>query len=225
MSEVPGTESEAADSLSGQGDWNTFVSNPAKLVHPERIAACYDNVISREVAAKLQASSRVQQQLALLLMDHFALPELTEPASLDPADIQLMVRPADQISTLIPLAGAVYWAQFLASEIRTNEVAEIKRRIGEEAFQAALSNRDLAGNLPAPESLDTLEINLETDGYHCLASWHAALPAAVGAWARLKHANDRSLTPFPDAKQRALGAAIMRRLASHLDSSLPQEET
>jgi hypothetical protein len=224
VSEDPGTASETARASSGQTDWSTLVSMPAKLVHPERIVACYDGVISSEVASQLQASRRVQRQMTLLLMDRFALPELPAPISMDPADVHLMFIPADQIAALIPLAGAVFWAQFLASEIRTNEVTEIKRRIGEAAFQAALANRDLAGNLPPPESLGALEANLESDGYRCLGSWQAALPAAIGAWARLKHANDRSLTPFPDAKQRALGAAIMRRLAVDPDSSSAQEE-
>lgn len=222
MSEGLGTASEARAS-SGHSDWSTLISNPAKLVHPERIVACYDGVISPEVASQLQASSRVQRQLTSLLMDRFALPELPAPMNIDPADVHLMASPADQIVTLIPLAGAVFWAQFIASEIRTSEVTEIKRRIGEAAFQAALANRDLAGNLPSPESLDTLEVNLEADGYRCLASWQVALPAAIGTWARLKHANDRSLTPFPDARQRALGAAIMRRLAVNPDSSPAQE--
>ncbi|MHC1551785.1 type III secretion protein [Phyllobacterium sp. K27] len=224
MSEGPGTASEAAQASSGQPDWSALISNPAKLVHPERVVACYDGVISPEVASQLQASSRVQRQLKSLLMDRFALPDLPASMSVDPADVHLLASPADQIATLIPLAGAVFWAQFLASEIRTNEVTEIKRRIGEAAFQAALANRDLAGNLPPPESLDALEASLEADGYRCLASWQAALPAAIGAWARLKHANDRSLTPFPDAKHRALGAAIMRRLAVSPDSSLMQED-
>lgn len=223
MSEGLGSANEAASAPSGQPDWNSLISTPAKLVHPERIVACYDGVISSDVAAQLQASRRVQRQLTSLLMDRFALPELPAPMSIDPADVHLISIRADQIAALIPLAGAVFWAQFLASEIRTNEVTEIKRRIGEVAFQAALANRDLAGNLPSPDSLDALEANLEADGYRCLASWHATLPAAIGAWARLKHANDRSLIPFPDAKQRALGAAIMRRLAVNPDSSPAQE--
>jgi hypothetical protein len=224
VSETSDTATEEPDAPSAQPDWSSLAAAPAKLVHPERIAACYDNVISSDVAAQLQASGRVQRQLALLLMEHFSLPELPGPASLDPADIHLMASSADRISTLIPLAGAIFWAQFLAGEIRTSEVAEIKRRIGETAFQAALSNRDLAGNLPPPESLDALEVNLEADGYRCLASWHAALPSATGAWARLKHANDRSLVPFSDARQCDLGAAIMRRLAADAASVPAQEE-
>ncbi|EJN03658.1 hypothetical protein [Phyllobacterium sp. YR531] len=224
MSETRNISNEASGPIAAQPDWNDLVSNPAKLVHPERIATCYDNVITSEVAKQLQASDRVQRQLAILLMDRFALPELPQAASLELDDINLMVQPADRISELIPLAGAVFWSQFLAGEIRTNEVAELKRRIGETAFHAALSNRDLAGNLPSPENLDALEATLEADGYRCLASWHAALPSAIGAWARLKHASDRSLTPFPDTRQRGLGATIMRRLAANLDASSPGEE-
>lgn len=200
------------------------MATPARLVHPERIVACYDDAISVDLAVRLQASDRIQRQLAILLMDRFALPDLPAPVNLDEADLSLMAAPAEQISILAPLAGAVFWAHFFASEIRTNEVAEIKRRIGDTAFQTALANRDLASNLPAPESLDTLETSVEADGYRCLASWHAALPSAIGAWARLKHANDRFLTPFPDARHRVLGAAIMRRLATNPVSSPESEE-
>ena len=218
MSETPDTNSMQAQAGSSPvaQDWAGAMVMPSRLVHPERIIACYDDAISLDVAAQLQRSDRVQRQLAILLMDHFGLPAMPDPAGLDEADLSLMAAPADQISALVPLAGAVFWAHVLASEIRTSEVAEIKRRIGDDAFQTALANRDLAGNLPGPDNLDALQAAVDADGYRCLTGWHHALPSGAGAWARLKHANDKFFVPFEEPRQRALGASIMRRLALSL---------
>jgi hypothetical protein len=218
VSETPDTSSVQAKTGPSPvaQDWTGAMAMPARLVHPERLIACYDDAISLDVAVQLQSSDRVQRQLAILLMDHFGLPNLPDPADLDQADLSLVAAPAEQISALVPLAGAVFWAHVLASEIRASEVAEIKRRIGDGAFQTALANRDLSSNLPGPDNLDTLQAAVDGDGYRCLTSWHHALPSGAGAWARLKHANDKFFVPFPEPRERVLGASIMRRLALSL---------
>ncbi|MGH6858897.1 MAG: type III secretion protein [Phyllobacterium sp.] len=206
-------------------DWTSVMATPVRFVHPARIVSCYDGAISLDIARQLQMSDRVQRQLTNLLMDHFDLPDLSEPVEMDQADLGLMAASAEQISSLVPLAGAIFWSHIFVAEIRTHEVSEMKRRIGETAFQFALANRDLAGNLPAPENLDGLETAMEQDGYRCLASWHDALPQRLGSWARLKHASDRLLVSAPEAGQRELGLAIMRRLASNLPELSAQGET
>lgn len=204
-------------------DWKNIMAAPARFVHPERIVACYDGAISLGIATSLQASERVERPLAILLMDHFDLSALPDLAQLDEADLILMTSPAGQIENLVPLAGAIFWSHVFAGEIRTNEVAEMKRLIGEAAFQTALANRDLASNLPGPDDRGALETMMASDGIRCVAAWHDALPHCLGAWARLKHANDSLLATLPDLVHRELGPEIMRRLAAKLLSLRPTE--
>lgn len=213
-----------ANLASAAHDWTDMMAAPARYVHPERIVACYNGAITIEIATNLQASKRIQRHLAILLTDHFELSALPDLAQLDEADLILMTSPADQISDLVLLAGAIFWSHVFASEIRTNEVAEMKRRVGETGFQRALANRDLASNLPGPDDLGALEAMVTSDGLGCIAGWHEALPARIGAWARLKHANDSVLMPSLDAAHRKLGPLIMRRLAANLPSRLLKDE-
>lgn len=205
-------------------DWTNMIAAPARYVHTERIVACYNGAIPIETAMKLQASKRIQRHLAILLTDHFELSALPELAQLDEADLILMTSRAEQISDLVLPAGAIFWSHVFASEIRTNEVAEMKRRVGETGFQTALANRDLASNLPGPDDLGALEALVTSDGLGCIAGWHDALPAHLRPWARLKHANDSVLMPSPEAAHRKLGPSIMRRLAANLPSRIPQDE-
>lgn len=213
MIETPDLTVEAKSASITQ-ERTDIVAAPARFVHPERIVACYDGAITLDIARDLQCSDRVQQQLTILLMDHFELSALPDLTHLDDADLALMTASFEQIGDLVSLAGAVFWSHVFASEIRTSEVAAMKRRFGETIFQTAIAHRDLAGNLPGPDDLAALEALMASDGLRCIASWHEALPARIGAWARLRHASDS--LPSPDTTHGKFGPAIIRRLAADL---------
>jgi hypothetical protein len=223
VTESPQRQNEANLATAAQ-DWTDMMAAPARYVHPERIVACYNGAITIEIATRLRASKRIQRHLAILLTQHFELSALPDLAQPDDADLLLMTSPAEQISDLVLLAGAIFWSHIFASEIRTNAVAEMKRRVGETGFQRALANRDLASNLPGPNDLCALEAMVTNDGLGCIAGWHDALAARLRPWARLKHANDSGLTPSLNAAHRKLGPLIMRRLAASLPSPIPQDE-
>jgi len=106
----------------------------------------------------------------------------------------------------------VFWGEVLAGEIRSREVAEMKSRIGEDAFRLAIHNRDLASSRPPPDNLYELVQAIEADGRKCWVSWQAALPAPLAAWLRLRQetAEDAGFSKPDDADR---GAAIVRRLA------------
>lgn len=192
-------------------NWSNIHSAPARFVHPERIVSCFDKIISSQLAKRLQASDRVQEQLKILLMDHFDLPDPSSLTEIDQVDLGLLSKPAEYIAGLVPLAGAIFWANIFTAEIRTDKIAAMKRSIGESAFQIALANRDLASGLPGPDDLDAA---IERDGNNCLLSWHITLPSAVRAWAQLKHADDTFLSVHTNVKDQGRGVAIIRRLAS-----------
>lgn len=109
-------------------------------------------------------------------------------------------------------AGAVFWGEVLAGEIRSREVAEMKSRIGEDAFRLAIHNRDLAAGRPPPDNLDQLVQAIEADGRKCWASWQAALPERLAAWLRLRQETEADAA-FSEPDDAGRGAAILRRLA------------
>ena len=194
-----------------QGVWAIFQTAPARLVHPRYVVHAYEQAISIETAARLQQSDRVQRPLARLLREKYRLPDAgscPEPAK---EDLELLDLAPERVEQYSRLAGVVFWSHVLAGEIRSREVAEMKSRIGDLAFQLALHNRDLAAGHPPPGDLDLLIQAIETDGRKCWASWQASLPEPLAGWLRLRHeaADEPGFAEPADAQR---GAAILRRL-------------
>lgn len=226
MNQVPPMDETANAAASMDGNHSSMqllTSAPARLVHPQRIVSCYEDALTLDVAVKLQACDRVQPQLALLVAEQFGLAQSSALLDLAPEDLALMRLAPAQLDELVVIAGAAYWAHVFAAEIRTSEVALMKQAIGEAAFKFALANRDLAGHLAHPGSTDNLIAAVRRDGLHCIGSWHASLPGGLAGWARLKHASDKEVQPFAEEAQRALGLAIMNRLAADLDLMASEE--
>ncbi|ACP23738.1 putative type III secretion component (plasmid) [Sinorhizobium fredii NGR234] len=208
-------EGSASDDPKGadpQDVWAIFQTAPARLVHPRHVVHAYDETISIEAAARLQQSDRVQRPLARLVREKYRLPDAgscPEPAE---GDLELLSLPPERVEQHSRLAGVVFWSHVLAGEIRNREVAEMKSRIGDLAFQLALHNRDLAAGHPPPGDLDLLMQAIETDGRKCWGSWQASLPEPLAAWLRLRdETDDHSAFSAPADAER--GAAILRRLA------------
>ncbi|HLP68218.1 MAG TPA: SctK family type III secretion system sorting platform protein [Rhizobium sp.] len=195
-----------------QDVWTVFQTAPARLVHPRHIVRAYDEAISTETALRLQQSSRVQRPLARLLCEHYRLPPASSCARPSEEDLELLALPREQVDLFCNMAGAVFWGEVLAGEIRSREVAEMKSRIGEDAFRLAIHNRDLAAGRPPPDNLDQLVQAIETDGRNCWASWQAALPEPLAAWLRLRQETEE-YAAFSEPDDVGRGAAILRRLA------------
>ncbi len=203
--------------------WTVFQTAPARLVHPRHIVQAYDEAISTETALRLQQSSRVQRPLARLLCERYRLPPASSCARPSEEDLELLALPREQMDLYRNMAGAVFWGEVLAGEIRSREVAEMKSRIGEDAFRLAIHNRDLAVSRPPPDNLDQLVQAIEADGRTCWASWQAALPEPLAAWLRLRQetADD---APFSEPDDAGRGAAIVRRLAREKLSGTASKE-
>ncbi|MEY9586910.1 type III secretion protein [Sinorhizobium fredii] len=206
-----------------EGVWAIFRMAPARLVHPRHIVHAYDEAISIETAARLQQSDRVQRPLARLLREKYRLPDAgscPEPAK---EDLELLDLAPERVEQHSRLAGVVFWSHVLAGEIRSREVAEMKSRIGDLAFQLAIHNRDLAAGHPPPGGLDRLMQAIETDGRKCWASWQAALPEPLAAWLRLRHeaADNPGFAEPTDAER---GAAILRHLVQDKNVDVAAKE-
>ncbi len=202
------------ESAGGRPDdiWTAFQTAPARLVHPRYIVQAYDGTISTETASRLQRSSRVQRPLARLLCEHYRLPPASSCARPPEEDLELLALPREQVDHYCRAAGAVFWGEVLAGEIRSREVAEMRSGIGENAFRLAIHNRDLAASRLPPDNLDQLLQAIEADGRKCWASWQAALPEPLAAWLRLwQETAENAAFSEPDDAER--GAAIVRRLA------------
>ncbi|TCN34015.1 type III secretion protein [Sinorhizobium americanum] len=191
--------------------WAIFQTAPARLVQPRHIVHAYDEAISLETAARLQQSARVQRPLARLLGEKYRLPEPFSCPRPAEEDLQLLALPPERIEHYSHVAGAVFWGHVLAGEIRSREVAEMKSRIGDAAFQLAIHNRDLAAGHPPPGDRDHLMQAIETDGRKCWASWQASLPQPLAAWLRLRDETDEDIA-FLQESDAERGAAIVRRL-------------
>ncbi|WP_018238590.1 hypothetical protein [Ensifer sp. BR816] len=202
-------------SLSGadpESVWTVFQTAPARLVGPRLIMQAFDNTIPIETAIRLQRSDRVQRPLARLISEKYRLPEPFSCPRPSEDDLELLAFPLERIEQYSHAAGAVFWGHVLAGEIRSREVAEMKSRIGDFAFQLAIHNRDLAAGHPPPGDRDQLMQAIETDGRKCWASWQASLPQPLAAWLRLRDGAANENIAFLQESDTERGAAIVRRL-------------
>jgi hypothetical protein len=203
--------SEGSSGADPESVWTVFQTAPARLVDPRLIVQAFDNTIPIETAIRLQRSDRVQRPLARLISEKYRLPEPFSCPRPAEEDLQLLALPRAGIEHYSHAAGAVFWGHVLAGEIRSREVAEMKSRIGDAAFQLAIHNRDLAAGHPPPGDRDHLMQAIETDGRKCWASWQASLPQPLAAWLRLRDGADEE-TAFLQESDAERGAAIVRRL-------------
>jgi hypothetical protein len=201
-----------ATTAAGENIWATLRKAPARFVNPCHIVTAYDEAITVEAAVRLQQADRVQRPLMRLLMEKFALPDVSTCPVPEEDDLKLLALTPAAIAQHSYMAGAVFWGHVLAGEIRSREVASMKERIGDRAFRIAVDNRDLAAGHEAPDDIDTLIKAIELDGRKCWAAWQASLPGAVAAWLQLRDEADRDRVRFSDAADAAAGALIVRRL-------------
>ncbi|RCS22719.1 hypothetical protein DUT91_17815 [Phyllobacterium salinisoli] len=199
--------------------WTDIAATPLRFVHPSRIAACLDEIVTLKAAGQLATSPRIAKRLERLVVDHYGLPAFPMEMTADKSDLRLMLMSQDELAEFARSAGAVYWAHVLSGEIRASAVATLKAIVGETAFALALTHRDLAGNEPRPDDAETLRTLVRDDGDACLASWHASMPPALQAWLQLKLPEDRSFIPPASAEKREKCFAIARRLAQSDDTA------
>lgn len=197
-----------------EAHWQTFRSQPAVGVHPRRIVHAFDGLVSDDVASKLADDARFRHRLSALLIEVY---ELSNDFGDDPPSDQgrrMALASSADLMRSIRQFGAIYWARAIVGAIESSAVVALKQVLGDEAYAAALAQRDLAGpdsSLPGREELDHA---VTSAGLRCLAAWCARQPTAIAQRIRLKlpdnsELDDPVVPPFDE-----WGPRIVDRLMS-----------
>ncbi|MGY3622267.1 nodulation protein NolU [Bradyrhizobium sp. USDA 10063] len=132
-------------------------------IHPTRLAARLDAVLSAATLVRLQKSSRLQIRLAELLVGN----EMDSNGSGLGADLLLGHDPRRAAL----LAGSIWHARSLLKLISKQHLSILIGRIGAEAH--AFGIRHLANAIAATSIADPEQLSqqIEDDGHSCLGAW------------------------------------------------------
>jgi hypothetical protein len=191
--------------------WDAFVAQPALYIEPSRLAVCFDGMVDAELCARLQTSPRIEERLSGLVHSRYALSRTVADEDMSDTDRSIALASSEQLAGLARRAGAIYWANSIASTVRAADAAALDAALGEALCLVALANRDLSGPMQPLAPYDQLGRRVMEDGFRCLGGWCKAQSPGVGPRVRLKLAPNPALddavnTPFDE-----LGPAIMRR--------------
>jgi len=191
--------------------WDAFVAQPALYIEPSRLAVCFDGMVDAELCARLQTSPRIEERLSGLVHSRYALSRTVADEDMSDTDRSIALASSEQLAGLARRAGAIYWANSIASTVRAADAAALDAALGEALCLVALANRDLSGPMQPLAPYDELGRRVMEDGFRCLGGWCKAQSPGVGPRVRLKLAPNPALddavnTPFDE-----LGPAIMRR--------------
>jgi len=200
-------------------DWATLMNRPAAYIDPARLAACFGGTVTTALCARLTATERLQERLSATIAEFYGLEAPVDLNTAAPDDRRVALTPPERSGDLARRAGAIFFANAIASAVRADDVRRLRTRLGEALYTFALANRDLSGptrELVAGEGTDAIE----EQGLRCVAAWCRSQPPAIGARVRLKSppsaAIDRLETVIdigPAKTVIVIGPAIVRRAA------------
>jgi hypothetical protein len=197
-------------------DWNAFVTNPAIYADAGRLAACFGDAIAVPSCQLMLDTPRLAPRLSALLASQFGLAPLA--GDLAGEDRRIALAPKGDVEDMAMHAGAICWSASLAGTIGKEAVSAIHHQIGEELFDFALANRDIAVPPRPLEPLETLAVRMRDDGWRCIAAWYRTVPEPLSAWLKVKVPVGIDL----DAEPMASGAAIVRRASEALQRGRAQ---
>jgi hypothetical protein len=203
--------SVASESTGADAGWEAFVTQPALYIEPSRLAVCFDGMVGVELCERLKGSFRLEERLSGLVHSRYGLAHAIAAEDMSDTDRLIALASPEQLAELVRRAGAIYWANSIATTIRAADAAAFDAALGEARCVVALANRDLSGPMQTLTPYDQLGARVMQDGLRCLGAWCKAQAAGVGQRVRLKLAPNPALD---DAVQRPfdeLGPAIVRR--------------
>jgi len=203
--------STAGQSTGADAGWDAFVTQPALYIAPSRLAVCFDGMVDPELCARLMTSRRLEERLSGLVQSCYGLARSIAAEDVSDTDRSIALASSEQLVELARRAGAIYWANSIASTVRAADAAALDDALGEALCLVALANRDLSGPMQPLTPYDQLGGRVMEDGFRCLGAWCKAQSTGVGLRVRLKlppkpALDDAVNTPFDE-----LGPAIMRR--------------
>jgi len=192
-------------------DWATLMNRPAAYIDPARLAACFGGTVTTAVCARLGATERLHERLSAMIAEFYRLEASVGLQALHPDDRKVALLMPEATRELARRAGAIFYANAIASAVRADDVRRLRGRLGEPLYAFALTNRDLSGpsrDLVAGEGTEAFA----EQGLRCLSAWCRSQPPAIASRVRLKSppsaAIDRLETSVIDT-----GPAIVRRAA------------
>jgi len=201
----------ASQSTGADAGWEAFVTQPALYIEPSRLAVCFDGMVSVELCARLKTSLRLEERLSGLVHSRYGLARASAAEDLSDVDRLIALASPDQLVELVRRAGAIYWANCIATTIRAADAAAFDAALGEARCKIALANRDLSGPMQTIAPHDQLGMRVIGDGLRCVGAWCKAQNAGVGQRVRLKLPAHPALDTAVQRPFDELGPAIVRR--------------
>jgi len=190
------------------------MAQPAVYADAERLAVCFDGELDADLCGRLKTSKRLQDRLAVIVRQHYALAAWLAPQACSDVDRAIALSTPQRLSELARRSGAIFWASAIANAILAPEVEALHQQVGEAACSFALENRDLAGLEQSLEPRESVGQRIAEDGWRCIAAWCHAQPPAVGLRVRLKLPPAEAVDELPSPDLIEIGPAIVRRAAS-----------
>ena len=203
--------STASESTRADPGWDAFVTQPALYIEPSRLAVCFDGMVGPDLCARLRTSLRLEQRLSGLVFSRYGLARTIAADDVSDADRSIALASSEQLAEVVRRAGAIYWANSIATTVRAADAAAFDAALGEALCVLALANRDLSGPMQPLTPYDQLGARVTEDGLRCLGAWCKAQAAGVGMRVRLKLASNRALDDVVKRPFDELGPAIVRR--------------
>ena len=203
--------STASESTGADAGWDAFVTQPALYIEPSRLAVCFDGMVGPELCARLKASLRLEERLSGLVHSRYGLARAIAAEDVSDTDRSIALASSELLAEVVRRAGAIYWANSIATTIRAADAAAFNAALGEALCVIALANRDLSGPMQPLTSYDQLGTRVTEDGLRCLGAWCEAQTPGVGLRVRLKLAPNPALDDAVKRPFDALGPAIVRR--------------
>jgi hypothetical protein len=188
-----------------------FVTQPALYIEPSRLAVCFDGMVAPELCARLKASHRLEGRLSGLVHSRYGLAPAIAVEEVSDTDRSIALASSELLAEIVRRAGAIYWANSIATTIRAADAAAFNAALGEPLCVLALANRDLSGPMQSLTSYDQLSTRVTEDGLRCLGAWCKAQTPGVGLRVRLKLAPNPALDDAVKRPFDELGPAIVRR--------------
>lgn len=203
--------STARENFGADAGWDAFVAQPALYIEPSRLATCFDGMVDAELCARLQTSRRLTERLSGLVRSRYGLASTVAAEEVSDIDRSIALASSEQLVEIARRAGAIYWANSIASTVRAADAAALDAALGEALCLVALANRDLSGPMQPLTPHDQLGARAMQDGWRCLGAWCRAQSPGVGLRVRLKLASNPALDEAADGSFDELGPAIIRR--------------
>ncbi|MTV18309.1 MULTISPECIES: nodulation protein NolU [Bradyrhizobium] len=176
-------------------------------IHPSRLAACLDPLLSPATLLRLQQSFRLQPRLAALLVGH----EVDVSGAGWNEDPLLGHDPRRAAL----LAGSIWHARSVLKLVSKHDLSILVKMIGAEAHAFAIRHLSSAVATTPIADPEHLSRQIEDDGHACLGAWLDKAPALDRSRVLLRLPVGTA-ADNPAAEHRCAAGALLSLVMAHL---------